>query len=337
MFNWLFDLFSTLSSTGQLISFLIFLTLGMALLVKGADFFVDGASSLAKILGVSTLIIGLTIVSFGTSAPEASVSIFSQVRDSSDISLGNVVGSNIFNTLVVLGMSAIYAPIIIHYKLVKREIPFMIFVTVLLFGLSIFINGSYDFALLQIEGVILLTLFVFYLYMNYYNAKQGKEVTIEIDEDVESKPLKRSIILLIIGMLMIIMGGEFVVHGAKNTALHIGVSEALVGLTVVALGTSLPELVTSVVAARKNENDIALGNIIGSNIFNILFILGLGSTIKPMVIRPFALFDFSILILITAVITWTIFRYKKIGRKAGILYLVAYAIYILYVILREVL
>lgn len=337
MFNWFFDLFTGLNGSVQFIFFIVFLIIGMVLLVKGADYFVDGASSLAKILGVSALIIGLTIVSFGTSAPEASVSVFSQIRDSSDISLGNVIGSNIFNTLVVLGLSAIFAPIAVHFNLVKREIPFMIGVTVFLFLLSLFFNGEYQYALLRIEGIVLLILFIFYLYMNYVNAKQGKEVTIEIEEVVDPVPLKQSIILLIVGMVMIIIGGEFVVYGAKSAAIHIGVSEAMVGLTIVALGTSLPELVTSVVAARKNENEIALGNVIGSNIFNVLFILGLGSTIKPMEIRSEALVDFIILIVITLVISFSIFKYRKIDKKQGIIYLAVYVAYFLFVVLREIL
>ncbi|MCF7925405.1 MAG: calcium/sodium antiporter [Candidatus Izimaplasma sp.] len=337
MFTWLFDLFIGLPNWAEIVSFITFLLIGILFLVKGADYFVDSASSLAKILGVSTLIIGLTIVSFGTSAPEASVSIFSQINNSSDISLGNVVGSNIFNTLVVLGMSAIYAPIIIHYRLVRREIPFMIVMTLILFFMALFFDFNGSNALLRIEGAILLVLFVGYLYMNYRNAKHGEEVVIDIDDDVTVMPLKQSIIFLLIGLVMIVAGGEFVVHGAKNTALQIGVSETMVGLTVVAIGTSLPELVTSVVAARKNENDIALGNVIGSNIFNILFILGIGSSIGVMTISIYAIYDFLILIGFTAIITFNIFYYKKIGKTSGIIYIGFYISYVIFVILREIL
>jgi cation:H+ antiporter len=336
MLNWLFELFTGLPSWAELISFIVFLVLGMVFLIKGADYFVDSASSIAKILGVSTLIIGLTIVSFGTSAPEASVSVFSQINGSSDISLGNVVGSNVFNSMVVLGASAIYAPIIIHHSLVRREIPFMIFVTMLMLGLALFFNHNGNRALLRIEGIVLLVLFIWYLYSNFRAAKQGEEVTIEIDGDIETMPLKRSITFLLIGMVMIILGGEMVVHGAKNTALLIGVSEAMVGLTVVAIGTSLPELVTSVVAARKNENDIALGNVIGSNIFNLLFILGIGSTIGIMPISNSAIFDLIILLGLTMFVVWTVVVHKKITKRYGIIYLSLYVAYILFVILREI-
>ncbi|MGS0971683.1 MAG: calcium/sodium antiporter [Candidatus Izemoplasmataceae bacterium] len=337
MLNWFFDLFTALPNWAEFMTNMFFLVIGMALLVKGADYFVDSASSLAKILGVSTLIIGLTIVSFGTSAPEASVSIFSQISGSSDISLGNIVGSNMFNSMVVLGSSAIFAPIVVHYSLVKREIPFMVMVTAVLFGFAVFfgINGNY--VLLQIEGVILLVLFVWYLGINFKVAKSGKEVILDIDDDIDIMPAKKSILFLLIGLAMIIVGGEMVVSSARNSALMLGVSEALVGLTIVALGTSLPELVTSVVAARKNENDIALGNVIGSNIFNILLVLGIGASIGGMIIQPVVIFDLLILLGFTFFLTWTIVVNKKITKGYGYLYLALYVIYIAYIIFREVL
>ena len=337
MLNWLFDLFTFLPTWAEFTLNLFFLTIGMVLLVKGADYFVDSASSLAKILGVSTLIIGLTIVSFGTSAPEASVSIFSQISGSSDISLGNIVGSNMFNSMVVLGTSALFAPIVVHYSLVKREIPFMVMVTAILFGFAVFfgINGQY--VLLQIEGAILLILFIWYLAINFKVAKAGKEVILDIEDEIDIMPAKKSIIFLLIGLAMIIIGGEMVVSGAKNSALMLGVSEALVGLTIVALGTSLPELVTSVVAARKNENDIALGNVIGSNIFNILLVLGIGASIGGMIIQPIVIFDLLILLGFTFFLTWVIIVNKKITKGYGYLFLALYVIYLIYIILREVL
>lgn len=337
MLNWFFELFIALPTWAEFVANVFFLGVGMVLLVKGADYFVDSASSLAKILGVSTLIIGLTIVSFGTSAPEASVSIFSQLSGSSDISLGNIVGSNIFNSMVVLGSSAIFAPIVVHYSLVKREIPFMVMVTAILFGFAVFFGVNGNYVLLQIEGAILLILFVWYLGMNFKVAKSGKEVILDLEDDIDIMPAKKSIIFLLIGLFMIILGGEMVVSGAKNSALMLGVSEALVGLTIVALGTSLPELVTSVVAARKNENDIALGNVIGSNIFNILLVLGIGASIGGMVIQPIVIFDLLILLGFTFFLTWTIVVNKKITKGYGYLYLALYVIYIAYIIFREVL
>jgi cation:H+ antiporter len=335
MLNWFFELFVGLPDWAEFLTNVFFLVVGMVLLVKGADYFVDSASSLAKILGVSTLIIGLTIVSFGTSAPEASVSIFSQLSGSSDISLGNIVGSNLFNSMVVLGSSAIFAPIVVHYSLVKREIPFMVMVTAILFAFAVFFGVNGNYVLLQIEGAILLVLFVWYLAINFKVAKSGKEVILDIEDDIDIMPAKKSILYLLLGLLMIILGGEMVVSGAKNTALMLGVSEALVGLTIVALGTSLPELVTSVVAARKNENDIALGNVIGSNIFNILLVLGIGASIGGMVIQPIVIIDLLILLGFTFFLTWTIVVNKKITKGYGYLYLALYVIYIAYIIFRE--
>lgn len=336
MLNWLFALLEYLPEWALMLSFFGFLIVGMAFLIKGADLFVLSASSIAKILGVSALIIGLTIVSFGTSAPEASVSIFSQLNGSSDISFGNVVGSNIFNSMVVLGASAIYAPIMIHISLIRREIPLMIFSTILLLGLALFFGYLGHYALLQLEGAVLLLVFIWYLYMNYKASKESNSDLTEVVEEIPEHSMKYSITFLLIGLIMIILGGEMVVHGAKNIALQIGVSEALVGLSIVAIGTSLPELVTSVVAAKKNENDIALGNVIGSNIFNLLFIIGMSASIGVMPITSNAIIDLLVLLGLSLFVVYTILIHKKITKTYGIIFICLYIAYIAFIIVREI-
>ena len=288
----------------------IFLVVGMFLLVKGADWFVDGASNIAKLLKIPSLIIGLTLVSMGTSAPEASVSIQAAISGSNDISVGNVVGSNIFNVLFIVGLSAFFAPMVIDKQVKMIDLPVVIGISVLLILFSFVIT---PFILDTVESIIMMALFVTYIVLLVIRSckKQGGcdcKIGGELlqEEKKEEKPkVFKSIFLAIVGLLSIIVGGDWVVDGASSIALMLGMDEILIGLTIVAVGTSLPELVTSIVAAKKKENDIAIGNLMGSNIFNILFILGLSSTICNLNVSMPTLVD--MLVMAYAVIILFIF------------------------------
>lgn len=311
---------------------IVILIIGMVLLIKGADYFVSGASNLAKKLKIPAIIIGLTVVSFGTSLPETSVSLFSALKGSADLSLGNVIGSNIFNTFIVLGASALMMPVIVKKSSLKGEMPFLLLVTIIIILFSI-INFNKNYVISRLEGIILLTLFVFYLYMmilmsKKINASSPKEESSHIN-------LSLSILILFLGLGGIILGGELVTNSASKIALELGMSEALVGLTIIAVGTSLPELVTSVIAAKKGENDIAFGNVIGSNIFNILLIIGLASTIQPLSVVPIIIIDMVIMLFFTIVLVFFVFKNKKIGRFEGIIFISMYMIYLVYIIIRN--
>lgn len=255
----------------------LWLIVGMVLLIKGADFFVDGASKIAKSLRIPSLIIGLTLVSMGTSAPEASVSINASLNGFNDLSIGNVVGSNIFNTMFILGVSAFFIPLVVSKEMEKYDIPIMVgvYLVLILFGFVIT-----PCTLDLFESITLLVLFAGYIGFLIYRAKKNNnEAEISEEENVSTKgTIIKSVIFAVLGLGAIIFGGDLVVDHASNIAIELGMSEALVGLTIVAVGTSLPELVTSVVASIKKEADIAIGNVIGSNIFNVIFILGLSST-----------------------------------------------------------
>ena len=269
-----------------------FLTLlGFLLLVKGADVFVDSASGVAKKLGVSPLVIGLTIVAFGTSLPELAVSVTAALSGSNEIAVGNVTGSNIFNLLVVAGVSAIIAPLTIDRFLIKRDWPASILAAALL---GVFLLFGNDIS--RLEAVILLVIFAIMLFLQLRNAKSAEEAR----QTDDRKPILLAV-LLVLGIAGIILGGEFAVEGASGLARAIGWSESLIGLTIVAIGTSLPELVTSIVAARRGENEIAMGNVIGSNLFNILCILGVSALLHPIHVEGTALYDTAFLVVVTVV------------------------------------
>ena len=279
------------------------LILGMVLLIKGADFFVDGASSIARKLKIPALIVGLTLVSMGTSAPEASVSISSSLVGSPEASLTNIIGSNIFNLMVVLGASLLFSKISVSKSTLKIDFPFLIFITVLLALFCYLITpNSID----TWEGIVLLLFFIGYLVFIVLRAKKDGE---KVEEDNKNMSWLKSIVLSVLGLAGIIFGGRWVVDGAGVVATSLNMEPTLVGLTIYAIGTSLPELVTSVVAARKGENDIAVGNVVGSGIFNILFVLGLSSTILPLAINENILVDFIFNILVT--ILFVVFCLKK--------------------------
>ena len=319
----------------------ILLIIGFVLLIKGADFFVDGSSSVAKILKVPTIIIGLTVVAFGTSMPELSVSVTAALRGSNDLAVSNVLGSNIFNLLVVLGCCALVKPVAAKWSLLKKEFPFSILITIILllvdsdFSIMKVIDGNKGFVLRRWAGLLFLILFVLYIYATVKSALRSRAEAKDMEEEEYKtmSPLKSGI-YIVIGLIGIVWGGNLVVDSASNIALTFGWSQTFIGLTIVALGTSLPELVTSVVAARKGENDLAVGNVVGSNIFNILLILGVSSFITPITLDVTAVYDTIILIIASIVVYVSAISKREIQRKEGILFLVCYFAFFLYVFMR---
>lgn len=319
----------------------ILLIIGFVLLIKGADFFVDGSSSVAKILKVPTIIIGLTVVAFGTSMPELSVSVTAALRGSNDLAVSNVLGSNIFNLLVVLGCCALVKPVAAKWSLLKKEFPFSIFITIILllvdsdFSIMKILDGNQGFVLGRWAGLLFLILFVLYIYATVKSALRSRAEAKDMEEEEYKtmSPLKSGI-YIVIGLIGIVWGGNLVVDSASNIALTFGWSQTFIGLTIVALGTSLPELVTSVVAARKGENDLAVGNVVGSNIFNILLILGVSSFITPITLDVTAVYDTIILIIASIVVYISAISKREIQRKEGILFLVCYFAFFLYVFMR---
>lgn len=321
---------------------IVLLIVGMALLVKGADWFVSGSSAIAKALKIPSLIIGLTLVSMGTSAPEASVSINSAVNGMNDMSIGNVVGSNIFNTLLILGVSSLIVPLSIGKDIKRYDIPIM----VCLYGvLLLFAFVITPLKLDIFESVTMLVLFVAYTVFLIIRAKRAnKKLNVTADSTTEQttqvkeekkKPIWLSIVLAVVGLAGIIFGGDLVVDNAAAIAKTAGMSETLVGLTIVAVGTSLPELVTSVVASVKKENDIAIGNVIGSNIFNIIFILGLSSTISNLTLDWAALTDLLVMLGSGVIILSIALFSKKMYRWQGAISVLLYVGYVVYIIIRN--
>lgn len=316
----------------------IILIIGFAFLIKGADIFVDGASVVAKKLGIPPVIVGLTIVSIGTSAPELAVSIISAIKGSNEIAIGNVLGSNLFNTLMVVGVTTMVLPMIIKKNKIKIDFSIDVLITCLLFVLSFdSIFGYNSNGVSRIDGLILIIICVSYMVFLVVRAKKTN-MTDQIEEEKNINVLGK-IIAIIIGVIGIAIGGQLVVDSATNIAYSIGMSEKLVGLTIVAMGTSLPELVTSVVAALKGENDIALGNVLGSNIFNILLILGASSFIMPIPVAKSLIVDFTFLIIVSLFMFGIIFfnknEEKKLSRVEGAILVALYIVYIVYIIARN--
>ena len=318
---------------------LLKLVIGFLLLVKGADYFVEGASSIAKKLRIPTFVIGLTIVAFGTSAPELAVSISAALKGSNDIAIGNVVGSNIFNTLVVLGASAAITPIAVEKGMIKKDYPLSIFAAILLgvLSLDMILFRAPAMSLGRVDGIILLIAFAFFMYTTVKAGLKERETLSSEQEEALSNmhmPMWKSILILVVGLAGIVIGGDMSVEGAKEIARIFGLSEALIGLTIVAFGTSLPELVTSVIAAKKGESDIAVGNVIGSNIFNIFFILGTSATILPMNVSSTYLYDIGMLIGVMVITYIPIAKTRRVGRPMGIAMILAYVAYTVYLIMR---
>ena len=320
---------------------ILFFVLGIVFLIKGADFFVSGASSIAKKLKISTLIVGLTIVAIGTSLPEFSVSLTSAISKNTDLSVGNIVGSNMLNILLILGTVAIVSPIPIKSTSRKIELPFLLATTLilLLFSLDVILDGANVNIISRVESLLLLVLFILYLFILVFNARKSRRAEINSEEIYEKKEkdlkIWQIIIYIIFGLSAVVFGGECVSSTAEYMALKLGMSEALVGLTVVAIGTSLPELMTSIVAAKKGENDIAIGNIVGSNIINTSFILGAVGTISPINVSSVILIDLLVLVIATIVFTVCCLIKNNISKKEGILFLIMYFSYFVFIILRN--
>ena len=299
---------------------IIILLVGFIFLVKGADWFVEGAASIARKMGIPQLIIGLTIVAMGTSMPEAAVSITAAMQQNAGITIGNVVGSNILNIFIILGITALITNVKIQKSTIRYEIPFMIFITIILM-----IFGMTDMKINFIEGVFLWILFIAYLVYLFIMAKNS-----ETQEEEKDIPVWKCLLFILLGGILVVKGSDFAVSGASAIARYFGMSERFIGLTIVAFGTSLPELVTSLQAARKDHVGIAIGNIVGSNIFNILFIAGGVSLICPVPFESKFIIDMFVAIG-SGCLLWllTIYRHE-LNRIGGLLMLLSYVVYLIY-------
>jgi cation:H+ antiporter len=321
------------------VSYLL-LIVGFVLLVKGADLFVEGSSKLAKILRIPPIIIGLTIVAFGTSTPEAAVSISASINGSEGISLGNVIGSNLVNISLILGLTTVITPMIVQKKTIVKEIPLALLgsVALLVMLLDTSLTSETVNSLSRTDGIILLLFFgVFVYYIVEVAIKNKNNQKIYFIEKDDKKPsVLPSLLKLLIGLGGLVLGGWLVVKYGQEIALSLGMSETLVGLTIVSIGTSLPELVTSVTAALKKESEIALGNIIGSNIFNIMFVLGISSTINPITISSNIVIDIVLMIMVTFVVMIFATTHKrKINRIEGSVLLAIYLAYLTFILIRN--
>ena len=299
----------------------LLLAVGFVMLIKGADWFVDGAAGIAGKFGIPQLVIGLTIVAMGTSAPEAAVSITAALDNSAGITIGNVLGSNILNILIILGISSVIIFLPVQKSTIGYEIPFMIIISVVLLVMGI--TGN---TVSRPEGVILWVLFIIYLLYLYKLAQKGNEE----DNPGEQKSLPVYILTVIFGAVVIVLGSKFTVKGATEIARMAGITERVIGLTIVAFGTSLPELVTSIIASKKGSTDIAIGNIVGSNIFNILFVVGTSALITPVPFESKFIFDAIFASFAGVVMLLAVLKNKKLTRTGGIVMLVCYAAYFVY-------
>jgi cation:H+ antiporter len=321
-------------SISPIVPYLI-LVVSFIALVKGADMFVDGAASMAKKLGISSAIIGLTVVAMGTSAPEAAVSISASVSGRNEIALGNVVGSNLFNLLVVLGVCMLITKLPTTKEILKRDFPWNILATVLIIVMIVLFHlGSGTAALGRIEGVVLLAVFAIYIGYVIYKTIKNR---VPADEEIQALSWPKSIIYLAVGLFLVILGGDWVVESATEIARSWGVGEMLIGLTIVACGTSLPELVTSIVAAKKGECDMAIGNVVGSNMFNLLFVMGMAATINPVEVDMTSgiLIDSVLLLGFTVLMYLFSLHGTRLQKGKGSVSLALYLAYLGYIIARS--
>ncbi len=340
---------------------ILFLIIGMALLIKGADFFVSGASAIAKRFKISSMLIGLTVVAIGTSLPELSVSIASAIKGSVDMSIGNIVGSNMMNLLLILGIVALIKPVPVNKSSKKIDFPFLMGVTVLLllFSADIILNGGQSNLISRSECIVFLIVLIIYITILILNAKKGHQQKFKIDENIEKiqlqepaqeetadnkkKPKKAKkdlkiwqiILCLIFGLAGVVFGAKCVSSTAQFLAIKIGMSESLVGLTIVAIGTSLPELATSIAASVKGENDMALGNILGSSIINIALILGIVGTITQIPVSTTILVDMIILTISTIIFSILCMTRKNVNRIIGGIFVFMYIAYMIFAIVRN--
>ena len=307
--------------------------IGFVLLVKGADFFVEGSGSVAKKFNIPVFIIGMTIVAMGTSAPECAVSISASLRGINGMAISNVIGSNIFNLLVVCGVCALFQPLVIKKETLKKEFPFSVLVAVIIgvMGLAGMMVGHMD-------GIILVVIFALFLYWMVRSAKKSMQAGEDVEaEEIKDLPIWKCLVFIGGGLVAIVIGGQMVVNCSETIARGFGLSETLIGLTICSIGTALPELVTSVVAAKKNLAGMALGNVIGSNIFNILLVGGLASAISPIAVNMNNLIDIVILVAVSLYIMILVWRKQLLTRAGGVSMLAIYAAYMVYICVREVL
>jgi cation:H+ antiporter len=305
----------------------ILLLVGFIFLIKGADYFVEGSSNIAKKFKISPMIIGLTIVAMGTSMPELSVSITSSLIGKNDMSLANVVGSNMFNILMALGTSSLIINLPIKKDSIKFDIPFLIGIGTLLLLML------FDLKLSIFEGLILIGIFVFYLWKTLKPMLKKRNKDIKENEE-KNKSMFKMIVISLVGIIGIIIGGDMVVDNASKIAEIFGMSQNLIGLTIVAVGTSLPEFVTSIMAIKKGENEIAIGNVVGSNIFNILLILGVSSVVNPLIVNIVGLIDVLFMIASSVLLYLFVRKNKNLNRYQGITFILLYVGYIIYTIIR---
>ncbi len=306
---------------------ILLLVLGFFFLVKGADWFVEGSSKVAEKFGIPQLVIGLTIVAMGTSLPETAVSISAAVKGSAEISIGNILGSNILNILLILGLTALICPVAVQKSTIRYEIPYVVLVSAVLMGI-----GYTDHIVSRLDGLILWALMICYLLYLRRMVKSGEETLEEIPGEGVEMPVWKMLLMIVAGGACIVIGSDLAVDSASELARIFGMSERLIGLTIVAFGTSLPELVTSVTAAIKGKADIAVGNIVGSNIFNILFVIGTSSLITPIVYAESFFVD-SIVCIAVAILLWLcVFRNKKLSRMGGAILLIADIVYFVYLV-----
>lgn len=314
----------------------ILLIVGFFFLVKGADAFVEGCCSVAKRFSVPSLIIGMTIIAMGTSLPETAVSITASVTGNNALAVSNAVGSNIFNLMVVIGVCAVLTPVAVQVSTLKKDFPISVACAALLLVL-----GAIGMTLGHIDGIIFIVLFALFIFYMIQSAKKAgtsgdsEEAEFAAEaEEIEVMSMPKSVCYIVLGVAAVSFGSDWVVDGATTVAAAMGVSQTLIGLTVVAFGTSLPELATSIIAAKKGDVDMALGNVIGSNIFNILMVLGIAGAISPVAFLTENIIDIVVLILFSAIVWVLAWTNKKLDRKEGILMLVLYALYVIYICMR---
>ena len=325
----------TIGFEDNMLSFIL-LIIGFAILIKGAGWLVDGATSIARRFNVSDLVIGLTVVAFGTSSPELFVSIIASIRGNTEISIGNVMGSNVANIFLILGISSIIYPLTVGKGTVWKEIPFSLLAAVVLGFLANdqLIDKREFSTLTRIDGLIFLSFFVIFI---YYSLNIAKKIE-GMEDHIPTKEygMAKASLLVIVGLFGLTLGGQWIVNGAVHLASTLGMSQALAGLTIVAVGTSLPELATSAVAAKKRNVEIAVGNVVGSNIFNIFFVLGISSIVKPLPFRISNNVDISVVILASLLLFAYMFTGKKrsLDRWEGIIFVILYIVYIVFLIIR---
>lgn len=316
---------------------ILILVIGLVLLVKGADWLVDGASGIAKFFGVSPMFVGLTIVAFGTSAPELAVSVSASMKGSAAIAISNIIGSNIANTALVIGLTSMIMPLAVQKNTIRKELPFNILISIVLFSM-LMRDGL--FRLDRFDGIVLLVFLVIFLEYTFIMAKNDRSISVSLEKekkssDKDKKKMMKNIFFTLVGLAMVVFGADLTVNSATKIALSLGISEALVGLSMVAIGTSLPELVTSISAAMKKEIDIAVGNIVGSNIFNILLILGFSSTLNPIQVNVSTYWIDLTYLLALSVMLWVFsITKRKIERWEGMVFFASYIFYIVFIAFR---